>query len=54
MPKTPSYRRRPGYTQAIVTLSDSATKGRRDAWFGHYGTCSFDVGGRSRHAMRDG
>lgn len=25
MPKTPSYRQRPGYTQAMVTFTDSAT-----------------------------
>ena len=38
MPKTPSYRRRPGYTQAIVTLTDSVTKKRRDYWLGPHGT----------------
>ncbi len=38
MPKTPSYRRRPGYTQAIVTLTDSVTKKRRDFWLGPHGT----------------
>ena len=38
MPKTPSYRRRPGYTQAIVTLTDAVTKKRRDYWLGPHGT----------------
>ena len=32
--KPPSYRKRPGYTQAIVTLTDSVTKKRRDFWLG--------------------
>lgn len=36
MPKTPSYRRRVGYPQAIVTLTDSITKQRRDYWLGIY------------------
>ncbi|MCO6436788.1 MAG: hypothetical protein J5J06_06850 [Phycisphaerae bacterium] len=34
----PSYRRRTGYTQAIVTLTDSLSKKRRDYWLGDYGT----------------
>lgn len=38
MPKTPSYRRRVGYPQAIVTLTDSVTKQRRDFWLGIYDT----------------
>ncbi|MBL8879291.1 MAG: site-specific integrase [Phycisphaerales bacterium] len=38
MPKTPSYRGREGYTQAIVTLTDSVTKKRRDYWLGQHGT----------------
>jgi len=38
MPKTPSYRRRKGYSQAIVTLTDSLTRQRRDYWLGEYGT----------------
>ncbi|MDX2199608.1 MAG: site-specific integrase, partial [Phycisphaerae bacterium] len=38
MPKTPSYRCRVGYAQAIVTLTDSVTKKRRDFWLGEYGT----------------
>jgi integrase len=38
MPKTPSYRLRSGYDQAIVTLTDAATKKRRDYWLGPYGT----------------
>lgn len=36
MPKTPSYRLRPGYTPAIVTLNDSATGKRRDYWLGEF------------------
>lgn len=38
MPKTPSYRLRPGYTQAIVTLTDSRTGKRRDYWLGEHGS----------------
>lgn len=38
MPKTPSYRKRSGYDQAIVTLTDSVTKRRRDYWLGAYNT----------------
>jgi integrase len=38
MPKTPSYRKRRGYTQALVTLTDAATKRRKDYWLGEYGT----------------
>lgn len=38
MPKTPSYRCRSGYTQAIVTLTDALTKKRRDYWLGEHGT----------------
>ncbi len=38
MPKTPSYRKRSGYDQAIVTLTDRATKRRRDYWLGEYNT----------------
>ena len=38
MPKTPSYRSRKGYTQALVTLTDSITKQRRDYWLGEHGT----------------
>jgi integrase len=34
VPKTPSYRQRSGYTQALVTLTDSATGKRRDYWLG--------------------
>jgi integrase len=34
VPKTPSYRQRPGYTQALVTLTDSASGKRRDYWLG--------------------
>lgn len=37
-PKTPSYRRRPGYAQALVTLTDAATGKRRDYWLGEYAT----------------
>lgn len=38
MPKTPSYRKRKDYSQAIVTLTDAVTKRRRDYWLGEYGT----------------
>ncbi len=38
MPKTPSYRKRSGYNQAIVTLTDSKTKRRRDYWLGEFNT----------------
>jgi len=38
MPRTPSYRKRKGYSQAIVTLTDSPTKERRDYWLGEFGT----------------
>lgn len=34
--KTPSYRQRSGYTQAIVTLTDAQTRKRRDYWLGEY------------------
>lgn len=34
----PAYRRRTGYTQAIVTLTDAVTKKRRDYWLGEHGT----------------
>jgi len=36
--KVPAYRRRSGYTQALVTLTDAATKKRRDFWLGEFGT----------------
>lgn len=36
--KTPSYRQRKGYDQAIVTLTDAVTKHRRDYWLGAYGS----------------
>jgi len=38
MPKTPSYRQRKGHAQALVTLTDSVTKKRRDYWLGEFGT----------------
>jgi hypothetical protein len=38
VPKTPSYRRRKNYTQAIVTLTDSGTGRRRDYWLGEHGS----------------
>lgn len=38
MPKTPSYRQRPGYSQALVTLTDARTKRRRDYWLGEFGS----------------
>ena len=34
----PSYRRRSGSSQAIVTLSDSVSKQRRDYWLGEHGS----------------
>ena len=34
--RTPSYRQRTGYHQAIVTLSDVVTRKRRDDWLGEY------------------
>jgi integrase len=36
----PAYRQRPGYDQAIVTLSDAFTKKRRDYWLGEFGSSS--------------
>lgn len=38
MPKTPSYRTRAGYSQAIVTLTDKPTGKRRDYWLGEHGS----------------
>jgi len=38
MPKTPTYRKREGRSQALVTLTDSATKRRRDFWLGEHET----------------
>lgn len=37
-PKVPSYRQREGHSQALVTLTDSVTKKRRDYWLGEYGS----------------
>jgi hypothetical protein len=34
--KLPSYRLRPDYGQAIVTLTDAVTRKRRDYWLGEY------------------
>ncbi|HVP73952.1 MAG TPA: hypothetical protein VMS30_09460, partial [Phycisphaerales bacterium] len=34
----PAYRQRAGYGQALVTLTDSVTKKRRDYWLGAYDT----------------
>ncbi|MHC4416871.1 MAG: tyrosine-type recombinase/integrase [Planctomycetota bacterium] len=34
----PSYRQRKGYDQAIVTLTDSVTRYRKDYWLGPYGS----------------
>jgi len=62
MPKTPAYRKRSGYDQAIVTLTDAVTKRRRDYWLGEYGTpasreryhrliAAWEAGGR-RHPDR--
>lgn len=36
--KPPAYRSRRGYDQALVTLTDSRTKKRRDYWLGAYGS----------------
>lgn len=36
--KIPAYRRRKGYSQALVTLTDSTTRRRRDYWLGEYGS----------------
>lgn len=36
--KLPSYRHRKGYSQALVTLTDTVTRRRRDYWLGEYGT----------------
>lgn len=38
MPKTPSYRQRKGYDQALVTLTDAVTKRRKDYWLGPHGS----------------
>lgn len=38
MPKTPAYRKRSGSDQALVTLTGSATKRRRDYWLGRHGS----------------
>ncbi|MBL4697355.1 MAG: hypothetical protein JKX70_00830, partial [Phycisphaerales bacterium] len=38
MPKTPTYRKRKGYTQALVTLRDAQTGQRKDFWLGEYNT----------------
>jgi hypothetical protein len=35
---TPTYRNRKGYSQAIVTLTDSKSGKRRDYWLGQQGT----------------
>ncbi len=32
--KPPTYRQRKGYDQAIVTLTDSVTRYRKDYWLG--------------------
>ena len=36
VPRVPSYRCREGHSQALVTLTDSATQKRRDYWLGEY------------------
>ncbi len=36
--KPPAYRKRDGYDQALVTLTDSHTRKRRDYWLGPYGS----------------
>lgn len=40
MPKTPKYRQRKGRDQALVTLTDAATKRRKDYWLGPYGSAA--------------
>src|SRR5436190_10907928 len=35
-PKTPEYRERVPYGQAIVTLTDTVTKKRKDYWLGEF------------------
>jgi hypothetical protein len=35
-PAAPAYRRRAGYSQAIVTLTDAETRQRRDYWLGEF------------------
>ncbi len=42
--RTPSYRLRKEHRQAIVTLSDSLTKKRRDYWLGEYGSPASRLG----------
>lgn len=51
MPKTPTYRKREGRSQALVTLTDSVTKRRRDFWLGEHGTpvSLFPEGSRYAH-----
>lgn len=62
MKKSPSYRQRPGYTQAIVTLTDSRSGKRRDYWLGEHGTpesreryhlliAEWEAGGSSRRPV---
>ncbi len=36
--KPPAYRRRRGFSQALVTLTDTATGKRRDYWLGEFGS----------------
>ena len=36
--RVPSYRKRKGYSQALVTFTDAVTGRRRDYWLGEYGT----------------
>lgn len=36
--RAPLYRQRPGYDQAIVTLTDAASGKRRDYWLGAHGS----------------
>jgi len=36
--RTPTYRKRKGYTQALVTLKDAQTGQRKDFWLGEYNT----------------
>lgn len=62
MPKTPSYRQRKGYDQALVTLTDAVTKRRKDFWLGpnaspesrelyHRVIAQWEAGGRRLSAL---
>ena len=48
--KPPAYRRRKGYTQAIVTLTEALTKRRRDSWVGGYGSATRRITSGCHHS----